>query len=123
MPFYETEGSVKVLTRDSNGKLVSYIEGDALKVLNKTVSTQFLFNEHFFKEVITKDGKDYKVYEIRLDVIWTEPIPTVVGTTSISLRTSNGTLYVSVLSNHHHGFFKQAGDITTDLWTFLIPIS
>jgi len=123
LPYYSMKGDGKFLVRDSDGRLVSYVEGLKVTVLNNTL-TDLLLEKFEVKDVITRDGQDYEVLERTLNSIEKRIKDSyfMTGTTGINVH-QNGTFINAISSSNHHGYLTQTGEFVSISWTLIRPIS
>jgi len=107
LPTDKIEGYATIQVRDSNERLVAYINADNVKVVRHTTSDDILEKLNF-KEVITRDGQDFNVLETREKVIILEDSYLFrIGIHQIV----NERLFVSIFVIDMNGTFLQKGDL------------
>jgi len=105
--------------RNSNGDLISYVEGEKIVFIKPDKLNEFL-NKLPNKKIIEKDGKNYEMFQ------WIGPSEKYVKYHSWSgyeLRVLpvNGQ-YQTVLMILHNAYETQPGDTASVHWTILRPI-
>ena len=119
----KTQNSHQVLLqlqhRNSDGQLVSYVEGSKIAFINPDKLNEFL-DKLPNKKIIEKNGKDYDMFQ------WIGPSEKYARHHSWSgyeLRVLpvNGN-YQTVLMVLHNAYETQPGDTASIRWTVLRPI-
>lgn len=109
------EIQIQIVTRDSNGMLVGYLEPSIFYLNNIFLIHDYLDNHSDKKTLITKDGKNFEKFE------WEED----------NYITSSGhqqTAYAlgwegfSVLQSRNDGQISGAGDVVTAFWHIIRTI-
>jgi len=129
IPYIPIEGTLKTMIRDSDGRLVSYVEGYDIKFLNQTVTYQYLSG--WDKRMISRDGQDYQVFENVINKpvtnntmpeLYAGKYPDVfIGATGLKIFAKE-TFYDPIITHHHHGYIVTPGDSFIHSWTIIIPV-
>jgi len=117
LPIDEIDGFARVQIRDQNGSLIAYSETTTLKIIRHSLSYEVI-DKFNFKGVITIDGKDFNVYEMRI-----VPIPLTekfIARFFIGAEIHERTVYPIIASTD--GFFFQKEDSIIVDWIILRPV-
>ena len=100
---------LQIVTRDSNGMLVGYIEPSIFYLNNIYLIHDYLDNHPEKKTLITKDGKNYEKFEWQEDNYITD-------SDNQQSAYALGWKGFSVLQSRQDGQISGAGDIVTAFW-------
>jgi len=117
LPIIKIEGNVMIHALDSDGKLFMYQEIPTLVMHPLNITNEFL-DIIPVKEVITRDGKNYEVLELRQ----VAPIIFHTSLSEVQLH-PEGFEELPVVLGSSNGFLVQPGDTLHTLWTIYRPVN
>lgn len=117
LPVIKIEGNVMIHALDSDGKLFMYQEISDLVIHPINMTMEFLDTMEV-TEVITRDGKDYEVLELRQIA----PLRFHTSLAEVQLH-PEGFEAFPVVKASNHGYKIQPGDTLITLWTIYLPVN
>lgn len=109
---------LQLVLRDSEGRLVSYIQADQIVAIDPTILDDYLDNKQN-KKIIMREGKSYE------HIYWqgrTETIDKAHAMTTFVLYSYVGDTYQTALEMIHNSYQVNPGDTVTVYWDVVRPI-
>ena len=111
------EVMLQLVLRDSDGNLVTYVEGVQIIMINPLKFNEFIDNQSH-KEFLIKDGKPYEIIQ------WqgkTENFNKRHAYSQFILWANDQGEFKKVLLVRHDSYQSQPGDILSVYWTIIRP--
>jgi hypothetical protein len=109
---------LQLIVRDSEGRLITYVQADQIIGIDPTVLDQYL-DDRQNKKIITLDGKSHELVQ------WQGRTETIDKTHAMTVFTLYGLVddtYQIALEILHNSYQVNPGDTVTVYWNVLRPL-